>query len=137
MCSPPTTATSRTRTAGATGAHAYDKGEPARQRRDRKNPTHPTTGCAPKSTRSRDLRSSYVTLRIYEGTPLTQIGREVGTSVRMIEQHSAGVIANWDGKQRPAEASIRVAREATIRAARQTSGRGVDALAQLTEPFAS
>ena len=60
-----------------------------------------------------------MTLRIYEGIPLTQIGREVGTSVRMIEQHYAGVIANWNGKQVPAERSIR--------AARQTSGRGVDA----------
>ncbi len=113
------------------------QGEPARQRRDRTNPTPPTTGCAPKGTRPRDLRSSYVTLSIYEGIPLTQIGREVGTSVRMIEQHYAGVVANWDGKQRPAETSIRVAREATIRAARQTSGRGVDALGQLTPPSAS
>ena len=41
-------------------------------------------------TRPRDLRSSYVTLRVYEGIPLTQLGREVGTSVRMIEQHYAG-----------------------------------------------
>jgi hypothetical protein len=37
-----------------------------------------------------------VTLRVYEGIPLTQIGREVGTSVRMIDVHYAGVIANWD-----------------------------------------
>jgi hypothetical protein len=57
-----------------------------------------------------------VTLRIYEGIPLTQIAREVGASVRMVEQHYAGVIANWDGKQRPAEASIRAARTASIRA---------------------
>ena len=71
-----------------------------------------------------------MTLRVYEGIPLTQIGREVGTSVRMIEQHYAGVIANWDGKQRSAEASIRAARKASIRAPRQTSGRGVDALGQ-------
>ncbi len=56
-----------------------------------------------------------MTLRIYEGIPLTQIAREVGTSVRMIELHYAGVIANWDGKQVPAERSIR--------AARRTSGR--------------
>jgi hypothetical protein len=60
-----------------------------------------------------------VTLRVYEGIPLTQIAREVGTSVRMIELHYAGVIANWDGKQTPSEAYIR--------AARQTSGRGEDA----------
>ena len=32
-------------------------------------------GCAPAGTRPRDLRSSYVTLRVYEGVPLTQIGR--------------------------------------------------------------
>jgi integrase len=94
-------------------------GEPERPRHDRRNPTPPKPGCAPPDTRPRDLRSSYVTLRIYEGIPLTQIGREVGTSVRMIEQHYAGVIANWNGKQVPAERSIR--------AARQTGGRGVDA----------
>jgi hypothetical protein len=80
---------------------------------------HP--GAAPKGTRPRDLRSSYVTLRIYEGIPLTQIGREVGTSVRMIELHYAGVIANWDGKRVPAERSIR--------AARQTGGRKMDGTA--------
>jgi hypothetical protein len=51
----------------------------------------------------------------------------------MIEQHYAGVIANWDGKQRSAEASIRAARKASIRAPRQTSGRGVDALANLKD----
>ena len=90
----------------------------------------------PKDTRPRDLRSSYVTLRVYEGIPLTQIGREVGTSIRMIEQHYAGVIANWDGKQRSAEASIRAARKASIRAPRQTSGRGVDALANLKDSSA-
>jgi NAD(P)-dependent dehydrogenase (short-subunit alcohol dehydrogenase family) len=72
-------------------------------------------------TRPRDLRSSYVTLRIYEGIPLTQIAREVGTSVRMIELHYAGVIANWDGKQ--------TLLRRTSRAARQTSGRGEDAQA--------
>ena len=72
-----------------------------------------------------------MTLRIYEGIPLTQIAREVGTSVRMIEQHYAGVIANWDGKQRPAEASIRAARKASIRASRQTGGRKVDGKADV------
>jgi hypothetical protein len=72
-----------------------------------------------------------VTLRIYEGIPLTQIAREVGTSVRMIEQHYAGVIANWDGKQRPAEASIRAARKASIRTSRQTGGRNVDGKADV------
>jgi integrase len=95
------------------------QGEPERPRRDRKTPTAPKPGCAPADTRPRDLRSSYVTLRVYEGIPLTQIGREVGTSVRMIEVHYAGVIANWDGNRVPAEESIR--------AARQTTGRGVDA----------
>jgi integrase len=37
------------------------QGEPARPRRDRKNPIHPRPGRAPKDTRPRDLRSSYVT----------------------------------------------------------------------------
>jgi hypothetical protein len=36
-----------------------------------------TVGCAPVGTRPRDLRSSYVTLRVYQGVPLTTIGREV------------------------------------------------------------
>jgi hypothetical protein len=72
-----------------------------------------------------------VTLRIYEGIPLTQIAKEVGTSVRMIERHYAGVIANWDGKQRPADASIRAARKASIRAARQNGGRNMDGKADV------
>lgn len=97
-------------------------GEPERPRRDRKNPTPPRAGCAPAGTRPRDLRSSYVTLRVYEGIPLTQIGREVGTSVRMIERHYAGVIANWDGKQTPADRSIR--------AARRNNGRKMDGTAR-------
>lgn len=91
------------------------QGEPARPRRDRKNPLPPRPGVAPAGTRPRDLRSSFVTLRVYEGIPLTQIAREVGTSVRMIEQHYAGVIANWNGKQVPAERSIRAARKAAGR----------------------
>ena len=99
------------------------QGEPERQRRDRKNPNPAKPGAAPKGTRPRDLRSSYVTLRIYEGIPLTQIAREVGTSVRMIELHYAGVIANWDGKQVPAERSIR--------AARQNGGRKMDGKARV------
>jgi integrase len=89
-------------------------GEPARRRADRVRPTPPRVGCAPAGTRPRDLRSSYVTLRVYEGIPLTQIGREVGTSVRMIEVHYAGVIANWNGE--------RVSAERQIRAARRTGG---------------
>jgi integrase len=70
----------------------------------------PTVGCAPAGTRPRDLRSSYVTLRVYEGVPLTTISREVGTGVAMIERHYAGVIQNWDGVQVPAEQQIRAAR---------------------------
>jgi hypothetical protein len=58
-----------------------------------------------------------VTLRVYEGIPLTQIAREVGTSVRMIEQHYAGIIENWDGTRVPAEDQIRAARHAARRAA--------------------
>jgi len=98
------------------------QGEPTRPRSDRRNPTPARPGCAPPGTRPRDLRSSYVTLRVYEGVPLTQIAQEVGTSVRMIEQHYAGVIANWDGKQVPAERSIR--------AARKTNGRKMDGTAK-------
>lgn len=75
-------------------------------------------GAAPARTRPRDLRSSYVTLRVYEGVPLTTISREVGTSVLMIERHYAGVIENWDGQ--------RVSAEAQIRAARAANGRGMD-----------
>ena len=81
----------------------------------------PYIGRAPAGTRPRDLRSSFVTLRVYEGIPLTQIGREVGTSVRMIEQHYAGVIANWNGERRSAEEQIAEAR--------QTVGREMDVLA--------
>jgi hypothetical protein len=33
----------------------------------------------------------------------------------MIEQHYAGVIANWDGTETPAERSIRAARETECR----------------------
>jgi integrase len=77
-------------------------------------------GHAPDGTRPRDLRSSFVTLRVYEGVPLTQISREAGTSVRMIEQHYAGVIANWDGKRRRADRQITTAR--------QLVGREMDAL---------
>jgi hypothetical protein len=70
------------------------------------------------------LRSSYVTLRVYEGVPLTTIAREVGTSVLMIEQHYAGVIENWDGQRVPAEQQIRAARSA--------SGREMDVTANRT-----
>jgi hypothetical protein len=63
-------------------------------------------GCAPSGIRPRDLWSSFVTLPVYEGVPLTQFAREVGTSVRMIEQHYAGVIANWDGNLVPADQHI-------------------------------
>jgi integrase len=51
------------------------QGEPERPRRDRKNATPARAGCAPPGTRPRDLRSSYVTLRVYEGVPLTQIAK--------------------------------------------------------------
>ena len=74
-----------------------------------------TVGCAPPGTRPRDLRSSYVTLRVYEGVPLTTIAREVGTSITMIEKHYAGIIENWEGKQIPAARQIREARAANAR----------------------
>ena len=99
------------------------RGEPQRPRRDRKNPTPPRVGCAPVGTRPRDLRSSYVTLRIYEGVPLTQVAKEVGTSVRMIEQHYAGVVENWDGERVPAELQIRAARRANGPALDPLAGR--------------
>ena len=50
-----------------------------------RRPNPRRAGAAPTGTRPRDLRSSYITLRVYEGVPLTSISREVGTSVRMIE----------------------------------------------------
>lgn len=93
-------------------------GEPAKA--FERSATPPRTGCAEAGTRPRDLRSSFVTLRVYEGVPLTQLAREVGTSVRMIEQHYAGVIANWDGNRVPAADQIFAARRAV--------GRGMDAL---------
>ncbi|HEX3618608.1 MAG TPA: site-specific integrase, partial [Solirubrobacteraceae bacterium] len=75
-------------------------------------------GAAPEGSRPRDLRSSFITLQVYAGVPLTTIGKQCGTSVLMIEKHYAGVIENWDGVQQSAEAQIR--------AARQASGRSVD-----------
>jgi integrase len=93
------------------------KGEQVRPANDRRrNPRRP--GAAPPDTRPRDLRSSYITLRVYEGVPLTTISKEVGTSVQMIEKHYAGVIENWDGHQ--------VQAELQIRAARSSTGRGMD-----------
>jgi integrase len=85
----------------------------------------PYIGRAPAGTRPRDLRSSFVTLRVYEGIPLTQIGREVGTSVRMIEEHYAGVIANWDGERHAADEQIT--------AARQIVGREMDVLSSASK----
>jgi integrase len=87
------------------------KGEPERPATPGGKPAPANPGCAPAGSRPRDLRSSFITLRVYEGIPLTQIAREVGTSVRMIEQHYAGVIANWNGKRVPAERAINAARE--------------------------
>jgi integrase len=92
-----------------------------------KKPTHrgqpqnaPRPGCAPKGTRPRDLRSSYVTVQVYAGVPLTTIAKEIGTSVAMLERHYAGVIANWDGHQISAAEQIYAAR-------RQRDGRKTDA----------
>ena len=94
-----------------------------RTRSDRRTARNPPTypGVAPAGTRPRDLRSSYITLRVYEGVPLTPIAKQCGTSVRMIEQHYAGVIENWDGKQVPAEAQIRAARSYWTRNGRSGS----------------
>lgn len=85
------------------------KGEP--ERKYKRRTAKATVGCAPAGTRPRDLRSSFITLRIYEGVPLTTVAREVGTSVLMIEKHYAGLIEDWDGRQIPAEKQILEARQ--------------------------
>ena len=69
---------------------------------------------APEATRPRDLRSSFITLRVYEGIPLTTIARECGTSTAMIDRHYAGILNNWDGRRVPAEDQIRAARDAPV-----------------------
>jgi len=66
----------------------------------------------PAGTRPRDLRASYVTVQVYAGVPLTTIARWCGTSVAMLDKHYAGVIANWDGEQVPADGQIQRARGA-------------------------
>ena len=71
-------------------------------------PTYPDA--APEGTRPRDLRSSFITVQVYAGVPLTTISKQCGTSITMIEQHYAGVVENWDGKQVPADEQIRAAR---------------------------
>lgn len=91
-----------------------------RERIDRRHPNvkrKVSTGAAPAGTRPRDLRSSYITVRVYEGVPLTQIAKEVGTSIAMIERHYAGVIENWDGQRIPADTQIQTAREGLRRSA--------------------
>jgi integrase len=65
---------------------------------------------APAGSVPRDLRGSFITLRVYEGIPLTTVAREAGTSVAMIDKHYAGVIANWDGTHIPADKQIEAAR---------------------------
>ena len=65
---------------------------------------------APEGSRPRDLRGSYVTLRAYEGVPLTSIAREVGCSVAMLDRHYAGQLAEWDGALTPAGERIAAAR---------------------------
>lgn len=70
---------------------------------------------APEGTRPRDLRSSYITVEVYAGTPLVEIARHVGTSVQMIERHYFRVLAEHDGSRVPAAAQILTAR-ADVRA---------------------
>ena len=89
------------------------KGEP--ERTYKRGTTKATVGCAPPGTRPRDLRSSFITVQIYAGVPLTTIAKQCGTSVAMIEKHYAGIIENWDGRQVPAERQIQVARRASGR----------------------
>ncbi len=86
------------------------KSQRGRKATGRRPARPPEPGCAPEGTRPRDLRSSFITLRVYEGVPLTTVAKEVGTSIVMIEKHYAGVVENWDGKRVPAEAQIRAGR---------------------------
>jgi integrase len=90
--------------------------------RDRKTGQRRWVGVAPEGTRPRDLRSSFITLQIYAGVPLTTIARWCGTSVEMLDRHYAGVIANWDGVRVSPEQQIQEARETL----RRTGGRSVD-----------
>jgi integrase len=80
-------------------------------------------GAAPTGTRPRDLRSSYITVQIYAGRPLTEIAKWAGTSVAMLDKHYAGVIANWDGVPVAPEEQIRRAR---AELAARHGGRPVD-----------
>src|SRR5947208_14103165 len=81
------------------------------ERKYKRGTTKATIGGAPPGTRPRDLRSSFITVQIYAGVPLTTIAKQCGTSVVMIEKHYAGIIENWDGKQIAAEHQIKAARE--------------------------
>jgi len=83
-------------------------------------------GAARAGTRPRDLRSSYITVQISAGRPLTEIAKQAGTSVAMLDKHYAGVIANWDGIPVPAEEQIRRARAALA----ERRGRRVDVEAE-------
>jgi integrase len=89
------------------------KDEPDRPANKRRHePVEPRRlGCAPPGTRPRDLRSSFITVQVYAGVPLTTVAKQCGTSVVMIEKHYAGMIENWDGQQIPAEDQIRTARK--------------------------
>ena len=100
---------------GATGARGSGAERSGRQTGET---FRPTPGVAPADTRPRDLRSSFITIQVYAGVPLTTIVKQCGTSVTMIEQHYAGVIENRDG--------IPVSAEQQIRAARSSGGRSVD-----------
>jgi hypothetical protein len=80
-----------------------------------------TTGCAPAGSRPRDLRSSFITVQVHVGVPLTTIAKQCGTGVAMIEDYHAGMIENWDGRQ--------VAADVEISTARKTGGRSLDVLA--------
>ena len=59
-----------------------------RPKNRRNEATYP--GVAPVGTRPRDLRSSFITIQIYGGVPLTTLAKQCGTSVTMIEKHYAG-----------------------------------------------
>ena len=67
------------------------------------------------------LRSSYITVQVYSGQPLTTVAKWAGTSVAMIDRHYASVIENFDGQVVPAEAQIADARK-TVRGSGDHSG---------------
>ena len=61
---------------------------------------------APAGSRPRDLRSSYITVMVYSGQPLSTVAKWAGTSVAMLDKRYAAVLAEWDGRTVPAEEQL-------------------------------